>query len=253
MAAKIIFRLDDICPDMNYKNFRKIKELFFRYNIKPIIGVIPNCRDEVLKYQAQGDSVDEIKFWKEIKELQDEQGWDIALHGFDHVYISKDSGIFGTNKRAEFAGLPYDVQYKKIKEGKKILESKGLTVKAFMAPSHSLDWNTVKALKENGIFVITDGISAFPYVKNGMLFIPQISSWPQKRLYGIDTVCFHVNCWTDKMFEELKCFLEYNKPEVITLSEAKVIRGNWLLNVITFIKVKTRRVLAFIKHDILKK
>ena len=253
MGAKLVFRLDDICPDMNYKNFERIRDIFIKYNIRPLIGVIPNCRDEFLKEQSWGHSIEDDKFWKEIKTLQDIQGWEIALHGYDHVYISDDSGMFRTNKRAEFAGMPYKVQDEKIKEGKKILESKGLIIQAFMAPSHSLDWNTVKALKNNGIYAVTDGISAFPYMKNGMLFIPQISSWPKKRIFGIDTVCFHINCWTDKMFLDLEKYLRYYKPEIIAFSEAKNIRGNLLLNVIVSVKEKVRRGLSFVKHKILKK
>lgn len=253
MAAKYIFRLDDICPDMNYENFKRIRDIFIRYGIKPIIGVIPDCRDNVLKEQAQGNNLEIGRFWKEIKELQDNNGWEIALHGYDHVYVSKDSGIFKTNKRAEFAGLPYNVQEEKIYRGKKLLEAKGLTVKAFMAPSHSLDWLTVKALKHNTIYAVTDGLSAFPYLKQGMLFVPQISSWPKNRKFGIDTICFHINCWTDQMFEKLENFLEHNKIEIISFSDAKDIRGNSLINTLVFIKVKVRRALAFVKHEILKK
>lgn len=253
MAAKFIFRLDDICPDMNYKNFQRIRDIFIKYNIKPIIGVIPDCKDELLKKQAQENSIEADRFWKEIKELQDINGWEIALHGYDHVYINKNSGIFKTNNRAEFAGLPYELQEEKIKKGKMILESKGLEIKAFMAPSHSLDWNTIKALKQNEIYAVTDGISAFPYVKNDMLFIPQISSWPKKRMFGVDTICFHINCWTDKMFIDLENYLQHHKPKVIAFSEAKNIKGSMLLNVVVFVKVKVRRVLSFVKHKILKK
>ena len=253
MAAKFIFRLDDICPDMNYKNFQRIRDIFIKYNIKPIIGVIPDCKDELLKKQAQGNSIEADRFWKEIKELQDINGWEIALHGYDHVYINKNSGIFKTNNRAEFAGLSYELQEEKIKKGKMILESKGLEIKAFMAPSHSLDWNTVKALKQNEIYTVTDGISAFPYVKNDMLFIPQISSWPRKRIYGVDTICFHINCWTDKMFADLESFFANNKVEIIAFSAAKDIRGSFWLNKLVFVKVKVRRVLSFIKHKIFRR
>ena len=42
---KYIFRLDDISWDMNYENFKRIKQLFTDYGIKPIIGVIPKNED----------------------------------------------------------------------------------------------------------------------------------------------------------------------------------------------------------------
>ena len=253
MAAKYIFRLDDICPYMNYKNFIRIRDIFIKNNIKPIIGVIPYCKDSKLKKQSQGNFIEEDKFWEEIKNLQDDNGWEIAQHGYDHVYITEDSGIFKTNKRSEFAGVTYEVQVEKIDKGKKLLESKGLIVKAFMAPAHSLDLNTINELKGNGIFVVTDGISAYPYVKNDVLFVPQISSWPKIKKNGVDTVCFHINSWTDEMFERLEHFLLNNKIDIITFSDAKNIRGTCLLNKLVYIKVKIRRVLAKIKHSILER
>ena len=251
MAAKYIFRLDDICPDMNYNNFVKIRNIFIKNNIKPIIGVIPCCKDNKLKKQSKGNSIEEDKFWKEIKELQDNKGWEIALHGYDHVYISKDSGIFKTNKRAEFAGIPYEVQVEKIEKGKRILESKGLDINAFMAPAHSLDWNTIEALKQNEIYVVTDELSAYPYVKNGVLFVPQIASWPKQRILGVDTICFHINTWPDDMFEKLEHFLMNNDIDIISFSDAKSLRGTWLLNKLVYLKVKIRRALAGIKHRII--
>ena len=252
MAAKYIFRLDDICPDMNYNNFVRIKEIFIKYNIKPIIGVIPCCNDNKLRMQAQGHFVDEDKFWHEMKQLQDNNGWEIALHGYDHVYISKDSGIFKTNKRSEFAGLPYEVQIEKIEKGKRILESKGLNIRAFMAPAHSLDWNTIEALKQNEIYVVTDGLSAFPYVIRDVLFVPQISSWPKRKIIGVDTVCLHINTWTEKMFDKLEYFLNNNKIDIISFSEAKSTRGACLINSFVYFKVKMRRALSKVKHSILK-
>ncbi len=208
--SAIIFRLDDISWDMNGDNFLRIRELFIRYGIKPLIGVIPCNKDEKLVKQARGKGMSQEAFWKEIKTLQDEYGWSIALHGFNHVYKTQNGGLFRINNRSEFAGVPYDEQFRMIKEGKRKLNEYGLETNVFMAPAHSLDWNTVAALRENGIAVVTDGIAAYPYRKRGIWFIPQVANWPQKRARGVESVCFHINDWKEEKFLELEKFIQNN-------------------------------------------
>ena len=75
--AKYIFRLDDIAENMNWDNYFLLKDIFESYNVKPIIGVIPNNRDPELLEYPKGD----INFWEEIRDLQ-KKGWAIALHGY---------------------------------------------------------------------------------------------------------------------------------------------------------------------------
>ena len=41
-------------------------------------------------------------------------GWSIALHGYQHLYETNDSGLLGLNKY-EFSGLSYEMQIKKLK------------------------------------------------------------------------------------------------------------------------------------------
>ena len=97
MSMTQIFRLDDISWDMNYENFSLIRSLFHKYQIKPIIGVIPNNEDIELKRQAGRESISQERFWSEIRELKQKHGWAIALHGYNHVYVTNDSGIFNIN------------------------------------------------------------------------------------------------------------------------------------------------------------
>ncbi len=217
---KYIFRLDDISWDMNYENFKRIKQLFTDYGIKPIIGVIPKNEDPKLKKQSNGKGITQNDFWEEIRILQKQFGWSIALHGYNHVYTTTEGGILNTNKRSEFAGVNYETQYKKIKEGKKILEKEGLTIDSFMAPAHSFDNNTIKALKNNGIDVITDGFTLYPYKFHDILLIPQRWPWPPKGFMGIETVCFHINEWDENRFVKLKYFLENNSNMCISFQDA---------------------------------
>ncbi len=219
MGKTYIFRLDDISWDMNYENFSRIRDLFFRYDVRPLIGVIPNNKDLTLKAQVGKRHLSEDEFWKEVYSLQREYGWAVALHGYNHVYVTDNGGIFGNHPYAEFAGLLYEHQEEKIQKGKAILEQHGLTIDAFMAPGHSLDWNTVKALKNNGIYTITDGIAAYPYRKRDMLFVPQVWSWPRKGILGIETVCFHINSWDSRRFERLESFFQKNQGNCSTFQD----------------------------------
>lgn len=216
---KYIVRLDDISWDMNYENYERIKDLLKKYDVRPLIGVIPNNEDESLKEFVREKKIGKDCFWEEIRNVQGKEGWCVALHGYNHVYLTKDGGIFHINPRAEFAGLTYEKQNEKIKRGKLIFENEKIRIDAFMAPGHSLDWITVEALLNNEIRIVTDGFSYFPYKENGIWFVPQTSPWFRKGLIGVDTVCLHVNSWNDDHFDRLESFLRKNANKCIDFSE----------------------------------
>ena len=46
---KYLIRLDDACHQSNWDNWDKIQQLFSKYKIKPIVGVIPSNRDHKFK------------------------------------------------------------------------------------------------------------------------------------------------------------------------------------------------------------
>lgn len=62
---KILIRLDDICPKMDHSKFDKFKDLFTKYNVHPIIGVVPDCKDNLLNINDE-----DPLFWEKIKDLQ---------------------------------------------------------------------------------------------------------------------------------------------------------------------------------------
>lgn len=57
-------------------------------------------------------------------------------------------------------------------EGKKVLTQKGIETDIFMAPAHSYDKKTLKALKETGFNILTDGFGDLPYEWKEMKFYP---------------------------------------------------------------------------------
>ncbi|MBR5359746.1 MAG: DUF2334 domain-containing protein, partial [Lachnospiraceae bacterium] len=114
-SLKFLVRLDDITPYMDRIRFNKVREILDKYGICPIIGVVPDCRDEsIYSKESEPYSLDEFKAL--LKELTN-AGWTVAMHGTNHVYSTDDSGLLGINPFSEFAGTSYAVQYTKLKQG----------------------------------------------------------------------------------------------------------------------------------------
>ena len=57
---------------MNWDLMKKSELLFEKYEIKPVLGVIPNNKDkELLSYPKQND------FWEQLRKWRD-KGWEIS-------------------------------------------------------------------------------------------------------------------------------------------------------------------------------
>jgi hypothetical protein len=216
MGGKYILRLDDACPTMDIEKWNKIEYLCDKYHIKPIVAVIPNNEDKFLKR----DYFDE-NFWDKVRKWQ-EKGWHIALHGYNHVYISQESGFLPFNKKSEFAGLPYEVQKDKIKKGWEIFQKEKIICNIWVAPSHSFDKITLKVLKDiTSINIISDGIALFPFKKYGFKWIPQQFWRFRKMPFGIWTGCFHPNEMKEEDFKELEKFIKKNYKNFIDINKLK--------------------------------
>ena len=137
---KIAIRMDDIAPGMDWEKFDRFRALCTRYNVKPLIGVVPDNRDPSLNVCPP-----RADFFDVVKTLRAE-GWSIAMHGCHHVYTSKSGGLFPLNHLSEFAGLSYEKQSELIRRGRQVLTANGIATDIFMAPAHSYDRNTIRAL-----------------------------------------------------------------------------------------------------------
>ena len=208
--VRYIIRLDDACPTIHKENWKKVFTILDRYNIKPIVAVIPCNEDRSLEV----DKFDK-NFWKEVKIWQS-KGYIIAMHGYNHIYTSNQSGIIPINKRSEFAGHALDVQRDKIRRSLKIFLSNDITPTVWVAPAHSFDENTLIALKgESKIRIISDGISKFPFTKNGFFWIPvQIWKFKEKRT-GVWTICLHPNSITEDKLNALEQGIKLNTDKFI--------------------------------------
>lgn len=215
MSVKIAVRMDDITPDMNWDNFYFFQKLFEKTGITPLLGIVPENRDEKL---CCGEP--RTDFYDVMIDLKN-QGYCLAMHGCYHVYTTKSGGIFPLNNFSEFAGISFEKQKEMLSYGKNKLKEHGIETDIFMAPAHSYDKNTLKALRELGFTKITDGFGNAPYMDRGVTFYP-ISfllsrSFKQKK--GITTMVIHANTITEadkKRYE--KIFEDYG-DNMISYSE----------------------------------
>lgn len=214
---KFLFRIDDVCPEMDWRKFYKLCKIFDELGVKPLLAVIPQNEDLDLKKGKFNDD-----FWKEIRNMKS-LNYTIGMHGYLHKSENNNSGILKINKRSEFSGLSFDNQLLKIRDGAEIFKNHGLDTKFFIAPYHSFDKNTIKALKEEKFYYISDGIALWPFKKNNILFIPQISGKVRKFPFGIITFCFHPNSLNNGDFLEIEKFIEKNKDKIVTFDWA----ANW--------------------------
>lgn len=218
METKYLIRLDDACPTMHKDNWDKMEKLLRHYNILPMVGVIPANADP-----NQNHDECDPHFWLKVRRWK-EEGWTIALHGYDHLYISESSGFNPMWRRSEFAGVSLEEQKNKIKNGVEIMRMHDLNPKYFFAPSHTFDNNTLIALQESSdIRIISDTIALKPYTYKGFIFIPQIGGHCfNLPLSGIFTFCFHPSTMTEHDFVELSKFLHQYKDKFCGFHELEL-------------------------------
>lgn len=192
---KYIIRLDDACPQMDEKKWNKIENLLDKYNIKPIVGIIPDNRDK----EFNNEKIE--NFWEKYAKKWQEKHWIIAQHGLNHD--------LSETIRTEFKGKSLIEQLEILKKGYEILESKGICVDCFFAPAHTFDKNTVKACNKLKFYkFISDGCAFYPYKKNDVLFIPCVFDTPHKiSSKGIFTFVYHPNKMVEKDLEYLENFI----------------------------------------------
>lgn len=209
---KYFFRLDDIAPNMNWDNFEIILKIFKDYNIKPLLAIIPDVKDKKLvKYPIKND------FWQIMREL-DETGWVIAQHGYQHLSYGS-GGILKIHNNGEFGGIDLIKQENMVKIGREILKKQLLVPNIFVAPRHSFDKNTTKALKKNDFDFISDGVALWPFKKWNIIWLPQILWRPRKGMFGLITIALHVNTMNGDDFENFEIFIKKNREKVGDFSE----------------------------------
>ena len=151
MFTGFLIRLDDIAENMDWVMMEKASNLFDKFQVKPIIGIIPNNKDpELLNYPKKN-----IQFWNQVRAWK-QKGWKIAMHGNNHVYdkFCSKTDYLGIGGNSEFCDHTFENQYKKLKE---LLESKRIQIAKISESSYK----HIYFLKK-GLYM---AIIEFPYDK----------------------------------------------------------------------------------------
>jgi predicted deacetylase len=184
---------------MNWEMWSRLEAVLLEHKIRPLLAVIPDNQDEKLRFAPA-----HLSFWEEVRRWQG-RGWTIGLHGYQHRFVTEQAGIVGIHRRSEFAGLSSSEQDRKILRAVQIFRSNGVRPDVWIAPAHSFDWNTVAALQKFGITTISDGFATAPHTDSrGLLWVPQQLWRFRWRPFGVWTVCYHHNRWTDGQFTQFE-------------------------------------------------
>jgi predicted deacetylase len=195
--AQYLLRFDDICPTMNWKVWAEIESVLVERQLKPLLAVVPDNRDPVLEVDSPAED-----FWDRVRGWQD-RGWTIALHGYQHRYLTRNAGMVAVRKKSEFAGLLAEAQREKLQCGVEILKRERITPRVWIAPGNTFDATTAALLPEFGIRIICDGYFRFPYnctLSDGaggqVTWVPQQLHYFRPAPAGVWTVCYHHNSWS---------------------------------------------------------
>ena len=232
----ILIRIDDICENMDWELMKKLESLFDEHSIKPVLGVIPNNKDQDFLSFPHNDD-----FWNQLRKWQT-KGWEVAQHGYTHIYdklCSKKSDFFNYGGGSEFFGHSLETQILRIKKGLQKFKEEKINIRAFFAPNQTYDANTFVALKECGIHQVIDGYGLMPYTENEISFVPQLFEKVFILPFGIQSTKLHLHSWKKQDFINFESFIKKNSNKIITYDEAlKKLNNNLFYKVIRFFTKK---------------
>ena len=117
---------------------------------------------------------------------------------------------------------------------------------AFIAPSHTFDRDTLRALLEcTDIRSISDTVARAPYNKYGFTFVPQQTGRARKLNLDWVTFCYHPNVMGEEDFLELEGFLRVHEGGCVAYPKGQTRRredmGDKLLRLGYFTMRRIRR------------
>ena len=84
----ILIRIDDIAENMNWNLMEKTELLFQKYDIKPVLGVVPNNKDtEFLSFPKRND------FWEKVREWKNKGNAAYKKKDYDEAITCYDKAI----------------------------------------------------------------------------------------------------------------------------------------------------------------
>lgn len=205
--AQYLLRFDDLCPTSSNTRMHRLLKLVEEYGIPPILAVVPDNRDYDLQL-----SPPDPEFWDRMCALE-AAGATIAMHGFQHLCMSKGRSMVPLHSHSEFAGVDEETQRQWIHAGLRILRSHGLNPRIWVAPRHGFDASTLRALSQEGIKLLSDGFARVPFTRGGLTWIPQQLWEPVAKPAGLWTICVHSNTARTSQMRRLHSFLDRHAEE----------------------------------------
>ncbi len=221
MSKMFLLRFDDLCPTMKWRTWDRIEKELIDREIKPILAVVPDNRDPSLMIDPPVSD-----FWERMRRCRD-RGWTMALHGYQHCYVTEDAGLVGRRKKSEFSGLPSEKQEEKMRLGIEILRYEGIEPKVWIAPGHTFDATTISILKKHHIDVISDGFFRYPRrTEDGMLWLPMQLCRFLPVPHGTWTICYHFNHWVRADLDAFCRDLDRHRYAIVSFQEVVAKFGN---------------------------
>jgi predicted deacetylase len=225
---------------MAWSKFKPFEAVADALQLPFLLGVVPDCRDASLSVEPEC-----ADFWPWLRERAG-KGWTIAQHGYTHLYVTKDRGLLGIGRKSELAGLAYAEQFAMLAAGKEILLREGVWHGVFMAPSHSFDANTLKALRALDFSAITDGYGFYAYDLHGLVALPQLLARPIGLGLGVETICLHANTMSEEAIARMVEFIKVNHASIIGFGDAIAIEApseivEWVARVLSQAALRTYR------------
>jgi hypothetical protein len=206
-AAQYLLRFDDLCPTVSREGWRRCRAVIDEFQIQPILAIVPDNRDPELQ-AAPPDA----EFWHQMQGME-RAGAMIGLHGYRHLCANHGRSLVPIHRASEFAGLPAETQRAWIREGLRVLRDRGLDPKIWVAPRHGFDRNTLRALRSEGIQLVSDGFARRPFLRGGFVWIPQQLWAPLEKPDGLWTICVHPNSASEMQIAALRGFLRGHAPQ----------------------------------------
>ncbi len=199
-SVTLIFRYDDYSSKSATYLDEKVIDLFKKYHIAFTVGVIPYVASGVIQNPRPQDVI--VLSQPKVDMLLNAihaGTLNVALHGYSHHNINRSF----LNKPTEFAGLDYDSQFLKIREGKLFLEKTlGVSIDTFIPPFGTYDANTLLALEKMNFLCLSSNLSGYASPSATLKFLPntcelgqlrKVLSYAQRISYSQPIVCvvFH--------------------------------------------------------------
>jgi predicted deacetylase len=241
--AQYLLRFDDLCPTMSRDRWRRFVPLIQEFGIQPILAVIPDNQDPEL--QLDNPAPD---FWRQMRTME-AAGATIGLHGYRHLCASEGRSLLPFHGISEFSGLPEEAQREWIRVGSELLRAQGLNPRIWVAPRHGFDSATLRALRKEGIGIISDGVARVPFTRDGLTWIPQQLWGPSEKTGGVWTILLHANTAPDAFAQELEIFVREHAAQftsvdrvIVEYPPAQLGLGERLAEAAALLKLRQSRI-----------